>query len=112
MSNELIDNENVKGNETEDVRLTDLRENALEWYTGDNIITVTLSQKRLINKIKKMAQEFPDEVKIDCVNDEGTVLAHIPLSYLKITRPREISEEQRIKARERFNQILKKEKTC
>ncbi len=107
MDKEFIDNECDDNTKTEDVRSTDLRENALEWYTGNNMVTVTLSQKRLINKIKKLAQQFPDEVKIDCINDEGTILAHIPLSYLKITRPREVSDEQRIKARERFNKSLK-----
>ena len=64
------------------IRTTDCRENAIEWYNGEDIITVTLSQKKFINKIQKLAKENPDEVIIDKINQDGTILAHIPLKYL------------------------------
>lgn len=102
--NEYIENDEIEFDEYEEeyVRTTDLRENAIEWYNGQDIITVTLSQKRFINKLNKLAKEYPDEVKIDKVNEDGTVLAHIPLKYLRITRPRELTEEEKQKARERL----------
>ena len=88
---------------TENVRTTDCRENAIEWYTGQEVLTITLSQKKFINKIKKLQKEFPDEVKIDKINEDGTILAHIPLKYLRFSRPRELSEEEKLAAADRLS---------
>jgi len=85
----------------------EFHENAIEWYNGQDTITVTLSQKRLINKVMKLAELYPKEVRIDKINDDGTVLCHMPLSYLKFQRPRELSEEEKAKARERFEKYRK-----
>ena len=93
--------------EEEIIRGTDERENAIEWYNGHDTITISLSQRKFINKIKNLAQKYPKEVKIDRINPDGTVLAHIPLSYLKIQRPRILTEEEREKARERLSQYRK-----
>lgn len=89
----------------DDVRNTDCRENSIEWYNGNEIMTVTLSQKKFINKILKLAELYPDEVKVDIINDDGTILAHIPLRYLRFTRPRELSEEEKEIARERLSKF-------
>lgn len=93
--------------EEEIIRGTDERENAIEWYNGHDTITISLSQRKFINKINNLAQKYPKEVKIDRINPDGTVLAHIPLSYLKIQRPRILTEEEREKARERLSQYRK-----
>lgn len=85
----------------------DFHENVIEWYNGQDVICVTLSQKRLINKVMKLANSYPNEVRIDKINDDGTVLCHLPLSYLKFQRPRELSEEEKQKARERFEKYRK-----
>lgn len=90
------------------VRVADFKENAIEWYNGNDIITVTLSQRRFINKINRLAKLYPNEVKIDKVNNEGTILAHIPLSYLKFQRPRTMTEEEKNIARERLAKYRKK----
>lgn len=87
---------------TDEVRGVDEKENAIEWYTGDDTVTISLSQKKFINKIKKLSEEFPDEVRIDRINNDGTVLAHIPLRYIRISRPRELSEEEKENARKRL----------
>lgn len=93
---------------TEDIRTTDCKENVIEWYNGQDILTITLSQKKFINKIKKLEKEFPDEVRIDKINKDGTILAHIPLKYLRISRPRKLSEEERLAAAERLSNFKKK----
>ena len=61
-------------------------ENAIEFLTGDEIMTVTFSQKKFVNRIKKLSEEYPDEVKVVAENKDGSILAHVPLSYLKINR--------------------------
>ena len=35
-----------------------MRENVIEWYNGQDRVTVTLSQGRLINKVKKLADKI------------------------------------------------------
>lgn len=102
MNEEIEDSEEVSIEEYEGCRTADFKENVIEWYNGQDIMTVTLSQKRLINKVMKLAKEYPSEVRIDRVNDDGTVLAHLPLKYLRFSRPRELSEEEKLKAKERL----------
>ena len=82
--------------------MADERENAIEWINGQDMVTVTLSQGRYISKIKKLAEKFPDEVKIVKENTNGTILAHIPLNYIKINRAsRDLTEEEREELAER-----------
>ena len=99
--------ENIEENYS-NVRTADFKENVFEWLNGQDIVTVTLSQKRFINKILKLSKEFPEEVRIDRINDDGTILAHIPLKYVRISRPRELSEEEKELARQRLNSYKKK----
>jgi hypothetical protein len=81
--------------------MSDLRENAIEWYTGQRTITVTINQEKYRNKVKTLAKTYP-EVKIIHTNPDGTILAKLPLKFLKISAPRQVSEEQREQMRERF----------
>lgn len=79
---------------------------AIEWERGQKIMTITAyNGSWLKNRIMKYVEEYPDEVKLDAVNKDGSIVAKVPVSYLKIRRPREISEEQREAARARFAQI-------
>ena len=39
-------------------------ENVIEWLIGQYTISCTLSQTKYINKIKKLAENHPDKVKI------------------------------------------------
>lgn len=106
--NEILEKiEDLVDEYNECIRTTDPKENAIEWYNGDETITITLSQRRFINKINNLAKLYPDEVRIDKINEDGTMLAHIPLSYLKIQKPRVMSEEEKEKARERLAQYRK-----
>lgn len=80
----------------------DLHDNAIEWYTGQRTITVTINQEKYRNKILKLAESHPDQVKIIKTNSDGTILAKLPLKFLKISPPRKVSDEQREQMRERF----------
>ena len=82
--------------------MADLRENAIEWINGQERVTVTLSQGRYISKVKRLAEKFPEEVDIVKENEDGTLLAHIPLNYIKINRAsRDLTEEEREELAER-----------
>lgn len=82
-------------------------ENALEWLVGDESVTVTLYRGRLQNRILRLAEEHPDEVAVVCRPEEnnGFLFAHIPLKWLRIQPPKQMSEEQRERAKERLARV-------
>ena len=79
-------------------------ENVIEWITNDKTVTVTLSQRKYITKVRKLAEKFPDEVEFLYENKDGSVLVKLPLRAIKInlTEKRELTEEQREVIRDRF----------
>ena len=84
--------------------MAELSENNIEWYTGDNRVTLSFSQKKYVSKIKKYAKNNP-EVEIVAESLDGSICAHIPLSWIKISPPRkgrEFTEEERLAAAERL----------
>lgn len=84
---------------------SDGSENVIEWIRGNKSVTVQLSgHSRLCNRVEKYAEEFPDEVQILGKNKNGSIVAHIPLNYIKITRhiKRELSDDEKRTLRERL----------
>ena len=85
----------------------DFKENNIEWITGDSTMSVTLTSQRHINKIRKLAEKKPDEVKIT-TNKDGSIYATLPLSYLKFNPPMNLTEEQKEKLREKAKSMREK----
>lgn len=84
--------------------MAEIQENNIEWYTGDKVVTLSFSQKKYVSKIQKAAKTHP-EVKILAENSDGSICAHIPLSWVKVSPPRksrELSEEEKQAAAERL----------
>lgn len=77
-------------------------ENAIEFIKDDERATVSFSQGRFKGRIRKMAAERPEECQIVAENKDGSLCAHIPVSWIRIIPSRELSEEQKGKARERM----------
>lgn len=65
--------------------MAELKENSIEWYTGQDTITVSFTQKKYINKVKKLAQKHPNLVSILSENEDGSIFAHLPLKALKLS---------------------------
>ena len=82
-------------------------ENAIEWFTGSDRATVTLSSKRHITRIRKLAAAHPEAVEIirEPEKNGGYLYARIPASWIKFNAPmqREFTEEERAAIRERLN---------
>lgn len=78
-----------------------LIDNAIEFYKDSDIATVTFSQRRYITKIKKLAEKYPNDCKI-IEEGNGGIYARIPVSWVKISPKRQVSEEQRQKSAERL----------
>lgn len=82
----------------------DISENNIEWYTGDKTVTLSFSQKKYVSKILKAAKDNSD-IDIVAQNEDGSICAHVPLSWIKISPPRkgrEFSDEERAMAAERL----------
>lgn len=84
--------------------MVNYRENAIEFLTGDETATVSLSSKRYVNRILRLAERHPKEVEIVAQNPDGSLCANIPASWIRFNPPanREMTEEQRNAARERL----------
>jgi len=78
-------------------------ENVIEWVTGDNTITLTISQRKFVAKIKRLAEKHPDKVQILVENKNGSLLAKLPIGALKLNIiEKEMTEEQKEAGRERL----------
>lgn len=81
------------------------RENVIEWITGSDTITVTLTQRRYINRVLELQEKCPDRIEIISNNDGNALYAHLPLEFLPLFREptkREMTEEEREAARVRL----------
>lgn len=83
-------------------------ENAIEWVKDAKRATLTLSQRRTISRVKKLAESHPEECQIIAENKDGSIYAHVPVSWVKIGPPRKISEEQREISRRVMNDLHSK----
>ena len=63
----------------------DLKENCIEWYTGDNMISVTLTQKKYINRVKRLVEKYRADGCVLVENEDGSVWAKLPLRALHLT---------------------------
>lgn len=85
-----------------------MNEFVIEWIKGADYAGVTVpSGTALKSKLLRLSEKFPNEVKIIAENKDGPLFAHVPVNYVKISPPRQVSEEQREAAGERFRQMWK-----
>lgn len=73
-------------------------ENVIEWIRGQQTATLTLTRGPLVTRVKKLAAERPKECQIIAENKDGSILAHVPVKWVKINPSREMSEAQRAAA--------------
>jgi hypothetical protein len=86
------------------------KENVIEFISQARTCTVTFTNQKHINRIKKLHEERADEFKSYYENKDGSVCAKIPLKWVKInagalpgTRSkREMTEEQKEELRKRL----------
>lgn len=86
--------------------MADMNENVIEWLDGEDVIAVTLHQKRFVNKVKKFAEKDKNVV-ILAENPDGSIFAHLPISYLKLypKTTRELGVEEKAELVERMRQL-------
>lgn len=88
-----------------------VNENDISWLRNDKEATVTFcSGNRFKNRVLKLAKDYPEEVRIVAENEDGSICAKLPISYIRISRPvrRELTEEQREVAVKRLQELREK----
>ena len=85
-------------------------ENMIEFLSGTRTATVTFTNQKHINRMKKLYEERGDEFKYFHENSDGSICAKIPLRWVKVNpgalpgtgKKRELTEEQKQALRERL----------
>lgn len=83
----------------------DVRENVIEFLLNQKVMAVTLTQRKLSNRVKEYAEKYPEEVRIVKENADGSIFAKMPTRYLRIVRPSEgriLTEEEKEASRKRL----------
>ena len=89
-------------------------ENMIEFISGTRTATVTFTNKKHINRIKKLYEEIKDDFKYFVENSDGSVCAKIPLKWIKINPGSKtgsvMTEEQKEAARIRLQKARENKK--
>lgn len=79
-----------------------IRDITIGWEKGDKYAEVNTPNCRIKSRLQKLYEKYPDEFQRYIENKDGSLYAKIPVKWIKIGRPRTVSDEQREAARERF----------
>lgn len=80
-------------------------ETAIERVQGTDYCTVFTAERKFINTLNRLKEEYPNEVKILTINEDGSMVAHAPYSWFKFIKPpakREYTDEQKQAMAERM----------
>lgn len=79
-------------------------ETVYEHIRGDSTFTVTAAERWSTGMIRRLAKEHPDDVCIVHENPDGSIVAHVPLDWMRIVpkHKRAYTDEQRAAMRDRL----------
>ena len=79
-------------------------ETVLEHLDGNPTFTVSTDERTWKNRLVKLAEQNPAEVECVAVNRDGSVMYHVPASWVRLRPPvkRNLTEEQRAALSERL----------
>lgn len=85
-------------------------ENMIEFLSGTRSATVTFTNQKHINRMKKLYEERKEEFKYFKENKDGSICAKIPLKWIKVNpgalpgtgKKREMTEDQKEELRKRL----------
>lgn len=80
-------------------------ENVIEWVKDEKRATLSLSQRRTISRVKQLSEQYPEQCQVLKENKDGSIYAHIPVSWVKIGPPAQRTEKQREIARQNMTKI-------
>lgn len=84
----------------------------IEWIPGRDYVGLTAKNgSAWKNRCEELEKEFPEDVKILVTNKDGSIFAHVPVKYVKLRAPRELTEEQRTELIERGKNMSRNKST-
>ena len=87
-------------------------ENAIEYLSGEHYITVSFTDRKMINRVKKLYSERKDDFKYLKENMDGSICAKLPKKWLKLNagskEGRVMTDEQKKAVRIRLQQAREK----
>lgn len=87
-------------------------ENAIEYLSGEHYITVSFTDRKMINRVKKLYSERKDNFKYLKENMDGSICAKLPKKWLKLNagskEGRVMTDEQKEAVRIRLQQAREK----
>ena len=81
-----------------------MTETVYEHCSGDKTFTVTAAERWSVAMCKRLKEKYPDQVDIDYVNKDGSMVVHFPADWMKIVPKikKELTEEEKAKRIERL----------
>lgn len=64
--------------------VNEIKENVIEWITGSDYMACTFTQKKYINKVRKLLDKQSYLVPVFHENKDGSIFCHLPLKALKL----------------------------
>lgn len=87
-------------------------ENAIEYLSGEHYITVSFTDRKMINRVKKLYSERKECFKYLKENTDGSICAKLPKKWLKLNagskEGRVMTDEQKEAVRIRLQQAREK----
>lgn len=81
---------------------------SIAWIRGGEYAEVSAHNgSKMKGRVLKLAEQHPEDVKILVTNKDGSIFAHVPVKYVKLRAPRELTEEQRAELVERGKDMSK-----
>lgn len=92
----------------------DNKENMIEFLSGQRTCTITFTNQKHINRIKKIYEDRKDDFSYLIENPDGSICAKLPLKWIKINpgskEGRVMTEEQKEEAKIRLAKAREKMK--
>lgn len=77
---------------------------------GESYGTMTCSERKWINKMRKLNQLYPDQVMIKHVNKDESIVVQTPANWFTIRPPKKTSEKAKLAASERMKKYHEERK--
>lgn len=85
---------------------------SIAWLRGSDYAEVSAHNgSKMKGRVLKLAEQHPEDVKILAANKDGSIFAHVPVKYVKLRAPRELTEEQRAELIERGKNMSRNKST-
>lgn len=84
--------------------MEDIKETAWDHVSGEKFATICSSEKKYIKKINDLHDKYPKDVDIRVQNDDGSIVARLPVDWLRIKPKKQTSmtPEQKAAAKARL----------